>query len=136
MNTPKDSTLEQLTPMTGPAINNTEKARLRNILGAINVEDGVWSDCLAIALLSYFERHTDCPDDADKDDIGNNVWAVEKTNAALDRIAAECWPKDTTQNIRLRRERVRANDDKTSNNVSMTVNDCQHMSAQAEAEAE
>jgi hypothetical protein len=78
--------------MTGSAIGEAEKTRRRNILGGINVEDGMWADCLAIALLCYFERHMDCPEDAEKDDNGNNQWAVDKTNAALDRIAAECWP--------------------------------------------
>jgi hypothetical protein len=92
MNTPQTPTAEPLAPLTGSAIGEAEKTRRRNILGGINVEDGMWADCLAIALLCYFERHMDCPDDAEKDDNGNNQWAVDKTNAALDRIAAECWP--------------------------------------------
>lgn len=69
-----------------------EIERRRNILGGIYLETDWNSDNLAVALMCYFEGHMDNPDNGQEDDYGNNLWAAQKVNEALDRIAEKVWP--------------------------------------------
>lgn len=40
-----------------------------NLIASIDLEpDSYWSDNIGIALVSYFENHTDCPEDSPIDD--------------------------------------------------------------------
>lgn len=68
----------------------------RNFVGSIHVEKGeasVMSDNLAIVLCSYFEGHVDRPEYDEIDpDKGWSKWALQKTDEALDIIAAELMP--------------------------------------------
>lgn len=58
-----------------------------NIIANINMEDSYWSDNIGVALLSYFERHIDCPDDDKIDeDTGYSIWAMKQTDKVLERI--------------------------------------------------
>ena len=71
-----------------------ERERRRNILGGVYLETDWNSDNLAVALMCYFEHHTDNPDDGQEDEHGNNLWAAQKVDEALDRIAETVWPND------------------------------------------
>lgn len=59
------------------------------------------SDNLATVLVSYFEEHLDKPEDSPVDDDrgGWSKWALDKTDAALDRIAAQAaaWAEQKEQ---------------------------------------
>jgi hypothetical protein len=62
----------------------------RNTIGSICVEAGKHSDNLAIALATYFSDHCDRPED-DEEDADNyywGEWVMQKTDEALDLIAA------------------------------------------------
>lgn len=66
-----------------------DRQRLRNLIGGHDCEpDVTCSDNLAIAIISYFESHMDCPDD-DQTEDGWSQWATDKTNAVLDRLTDE-----------------------------------------------
>lgn len=62
--------------------------RVRQSVGWVKVDDDSMGDNLAIALLTYFERHPDCPDDDPKDDYdhGWGTWVTERTEEVLARI--------------------------------------------------
>ena len=66
-----------------------EATKVRNVLGSISVESAEHEPCdnLAIALVSYFERHMDCPDEPNDPELGWKPWALAKCDAALDLIA-------------------------------------------------
>lgn len=68
-----------------------EKERRRNIVGGAWLESTGSSDNLAIALLCYFESHIEY-EDMGKDENETDIWALQKTNEALDRIADTVWP--------------------------------------------
>ncbi len=68
-------------------MSNLEETRSR--IGGIPVEETPGSDNLGIALAAYFEKHLDRPKDDPDDEHGWGVWVMQKTNAALDLIAAE-----------------------------------------------
>lgn len=72
------------------------KEERRNLIGNIAIESGGWKDCLGIALVSYFERHEDRPEDdvCDEERAGWSKWALEKSNEALDLIADSVWPEN------------------------------------------
>ena len=61
---------------------------LQNKVGSIPAfDDGcVTDDNIAIALATYFEGLPECPDDDVDDEIGWSVWAVEKSDDAINRI--------------------------------------------------
>jgi hypothetical protein len=65
--------------------------RRRNKLGGVFLESSGTSDNLAVALLCYFEGHLE-REDLGKDENDTDVWALQKTNEALDRIAEMVWP--------------------------------------------
>ncbi len=69
-----------------------EKERRRNIIGGIYLESDSCSDNLAVALMCYFEHHIENPDDGQEDELGNSMWASEKVDEALNRIAETIWP--------------------------------------------
>ncbi len=72
--------------------NNPENPPVsRNFLGGVYIENSSSADNLAIALCSYFSKHTDRPDDDPEhdDNFHWGDWVIEKTNAALDLIASE-----------------------------------------------
>jgi len=80
-------------PRTGSAkISDEEKERRRNKLGGIYLETNAWSDNLAVALMCYFTHHIENPSDDQEDEYGNNKWASEKTEEALNLIAETIWP--------------------------------------------
>lgn len=65
-----------------------EAERLRNIIGSIPIleDENEIGDNLSIALATYFENRTDCPDNDINDDVGWSQWAMDKTDEVLDRI--------------------------------------------------
>ena len=67
-----------------------EATKARNVLGSISVESAEHEPCdnLAIALVSYFERHMDCPDEPNDSELGWKPWALAKCDTALDLIVA------------------------------------------------
>lgn len=59
---------------------------MRNKIGGLALEDHPLADNFAIALVSYFEEHEECPDEEADDEVGWKPWAIAKANAALDRL--------------------------------------------------
>ena len=71
-----------------------DQKRLEQIIGGTNIEDDLGPrgscDNLAIALATYFEDHTDRPEDDEHDDeLGWGVWVIKKSNEAIALIAKE-----------------------------------------------
>ena len=63
---------------------------LRDRIGMLpSMNDGKPCDNLAILLCSYYTDHPDRPDDDQEDENGWGEWAVEQTNAMLDRVAQQ-----------------------------------------------
>lgn len=63
-----------------------------NRLGNLDMEPGSWpSDSLGVAVVEYWERHVDKPEDSPADDErgGWSRWALDKAEACLARWAAE-----------------------------------------------
>ena len=96
--TPAEAQSGRLLPVApGSAkTSDQEQERRRNIIGGIYLESDSCSDNLAVALMCYFTHHIENPDDGQEDDYGNDKWASEKTEEALNRIAETIWPNDRT----------------------------------------
>lgn len=62
---------------------------LRNLLAGAYVEKVSDSDNLSIVLCSYFESHTDRPDNDPDTENGWGEWAEQKADEALDLIAKQ-----------------------------------------------
>lgn len=76
-----------------PLMDCAELQRRRNILGGAYLEKSGCSDSLAVALQYYFEGHIE-HEDIGEDEHGNDLWASQKVDEALDRIANVVWPND------------------------------------------
>lgn len=62
---------------------------LANIIGGFDLEEGTLGDNLAIALVSYFEGHLDCPDDDPRTEYGWGEWASQKCDEAIELLAKQ-----------------------------------------------
>jgi len=69
-----------------------ERENMRNIIGGVDAEAKA-GDCdnIAIVLASYYERLPECPEDDHNEELGWSQWAIDQTNATLDRIAEAAW---------------------------------------------
>lgn len=63
-------------------------ARLRRVLGCHMLGDSTWHDNLAVALCTYFDRHSDCPDEPVSEDFGWKPWVIAQSNRVIDELAA------------------------------------------------
>jgi hypothetical protein len=69
------------------------KEELRNLIAKINAGDMVPADNVGIALASYFEGHTDRPDDDEIGEDGWSIWAVRQTSYTLDAVVDVIYPR-------------------------------------------
>lgn len=63
----------------------SEPIRWMKVLANVEVESVKGADTLEGALLDYFDRHTENPGE-ERDENGNSLWALGKTELALLRI--------------------------------------------------
>lgn len=108
MNEPKTIDRAEDTGCCGAApcsakTSDQEKERRRNIIGGAWLESTGSSDNLAVALLCYFESHIEY-EDLGKDENETDIWALQKANEALDRIADTVWPNDQALPQSVRKE--------------------------------
>lgn len=64
------------------------KDQLIDTLARCELERGIWSDNLAVALLDYFEGHVDY-EDLGTDDREVDIWARNEMKKCLDYIAEQ-----------------------------------------------
>jgi hypothetical protein len=68
------------------------KEELRNLIANVNAGDMASTECVGIALASYFEGHMDLPEVDEIGEDGWSVWAIAQMNHTLDAIVEAIYP--------------------------------------------